>query len=58
MLMEEEITNWDDKHVAHPLVDKMKNRPEFFQKAIMELRPDEMKQLLDLMEKLIENRGR
>ena len=54
----EKITDWNDKTTEHPFVIEMKKNPIFFAKAMMELRPDELEQLFDLMEKLIKNRGR
>ena len=52
------ITNWDDKTTEHRFVTELKRNPYEFAKAMLELRPDELAQLFELMEKLIKNRGR
>ena len=53
-----DITDWNDKTTEHPFAIEMKRNPYDFAKAMLELRPDELAQLFELMEKLIKNRGR
>lgn len=50
--------DWTDAQTDHPFAIKMKADPVFFENALLSLTPDELAQLFDLMEKLIENRGR